>query len=265
MNHQRFLAVFCFTAVLLTACQKEDSKDSTAGSCKVTKQYLFDNGVKNDSLEFTYSGRNVVKSVDKPNNEYATYEYNSSNRIIKVNYFEGLATTRPYSYANISYNTDGTLAKVEYWDNGLTPAAIVYNTIFTYSAGKLTKETSSTINNGTAIKETEIVYTHTGNNVTKAVITDFSVQPAESETLNYTFDTNENYFKKDGLNRALVGGFGGDFGLPAVPLVTNANNVTSFTYGNFPVPLAYTLDAQKNLTLISAAGQPLFGFAYQCP
>ena len=259
------LAACAAFAFIFSSCGKDDSAAKPA-DCTLIKSYLYDSGAPTDSLEYGYTGNSITKVLDKNNNAYHTLEYNSNNKVTKQNFFEPISATAPYAYTAVSYNSDGSISKLEVFEvTGPGTNSLRFNQIFTYTGGKLTSEVTNEITNGVAEKIEQHVYTWTGNNVTKDVVTYYDAGVPEVETNSFSYDSKENYFKKDGTNQIFTAAAGADMGISPLAQVLNANNVTGMTYSGFPITLDYTLDGRSNVTMIKALGQPVFGFVYYCP
>ena len=195
-----------------------------------------------------------------------TYEY-SGDRIIKRNYVQTGSTT-PNAYDQISYNSDGTISRIESFENSGGSYQSYWRSDFTYTSGKISKMTDYDMSMGTADKETEYTYTFTGNNITKVDLTDYTVSPAETESYNFSYDANGNYYKKQNTQAFLVDPFlgAGSDGL-FLPIFFSANNVTAISIGTFSIPVNYTLDDKQNLkdiSISSPAGQYKVNYNYLC-
>lgn len=247
--------------ILLTACQKEIQHDfPKTTNCKVVQVNYYDasgNTTPIDSAVYTYAGSNVSKV--QLSQLYYTFEYNG-NTITKRNiYIYGNAT--PDYYDTVLYNANGSINKIERFINAGTTYNIFYRYEFMYASGKLSQLNYYNMANNTATKEADYVFTYTGNNITTAVYNDYTgtTQPSPLN-LNYTYDDNANYFKKQNSNILLIDYLFIDIDAKFFPLVFSANNVTNADLGNF----SYALDADQNLKDVMLQNNLLAHYKYTC-
>lgn len=258
MNLTKTLGLaFLGSALLFTSCKKDDddAPDNTQ-TCKVDKQYYFDDGgtTASDTASYTYNG-DKISSVNV-SGITMNYEY-SGNNVTKRNWMVPGVTT-PAAYDQITYNTDGTINKVEtfFLEQGSTNYLPVWRTDFTYTSGKIAGISQWDQSSGTEVKLAEYTYTFTGNNITQLTLTDFEDPSApETFTINVAYDGNNNYTKKQNAQAFLIDPFIGnlnfiDQGL-FLPLFFSANNVTAFSAGTSSYPVTYKLDDKQNLTEIN--------------
>lgn len=251
------------TAVFFTSCSKEGHQNEP--TCQVTKVYFYDSGVKDDSATYSYMGNKVTK-VQTSSTEYITYEY-KGDKVVRRNFIFSGNPAVPDYHDSIAYNNDGTPARIVnfvYYNNTNFNYARVE---FTYSGGKLTKATIFN-NDGTGQfeKEEEDTYTYTGNNITALTSVDYSSGVPQSQTINYTYDNNSNYFTKQNAQFFFVDPYisTNDFDATLLPLYFSANNVTGIGAGALKIPVTYILDQKNNLQQVKLNGSPLVEYVYFC-
>lgn len=266
MTAMKFFSALCLVVLTVSgffvACKKEDSENGSG--CKATKVYMYDGGVREDSLIYFYAGSNVSKVQFISDGQYYTLEYNG-NRVVKRNFFFSGSTTAPDYYETISYNPDGTPARIDgFVPGGTTP----FNDIridFAYNAGKLSKITVSENDGSGFNKVEEHTYTFTGNNITTVTSTDLTT--GEQSSTDFAYDTNNNYLTKQNPQFLFVDPlFAFAFDASLVPLAMSANNVTTVTSSLLPVPVpaTYVLDDKGNVKEVKLLGQTLLEYAYFC-
>jgi asparagine N-glycosylation enzyme membrane subunit Stt3 len=268
MNLTKTLGLaFLGSTLLFTSCKKDDDDTSNKTSnCTVKYALAYINGASTpaDSIAYVVADNKVTRlNIDGGS---LTFEY-SGDRITKRNFIETGSTT-PDAYDQITYNSDGTISRIESFENSSGTFRSYWRTDYTYTSGKISKMTDYDMSTGTADKQTEYTYTFTGNNITKVDITDFTVTPAESESYNFAYDSNNNYYKKQNTQAFLIDPFlgAGSDGL-FLPIFFSANNVTAITIGTFSIPITYNLDDKQNLkdvSISSPAGQYKVNYNYLC-
>lgn len=248
MNVTKTLGLASLSATLLfTACKKDDESGSNATpGCKVNRALLYSGGssVALDTSTYTYTGDKLSKITG--GGEETSFEY-SGDKITKINYLSA-GTTTPDEVDQISYNSDGSISKIEYLDrvSGSSFQAY-YRYEFTYTSGKLSKLTEYEVTNGVPEKTWEYIYTYTGNNITKVDETDYTLTPAETASYSFSYDSNNNYYKKQNIQALLTDPyFGGADGV-FLPVFYSDNNVTSIGSGPGALPISYTTDDKQNL------------------
>ena len=131
--------VYFASALLLivTACQKDD--ESTSSTYVISK-------------DSTYNGNTSQTMV-------RLYEYNSSNRLVRVQYKIGTSSTYE-AHDTIYYNGDSRVSKVETYVNGKDAAWVV--AVYSYSSGVLSSvyEVGTNDNGPYSLTRT---YTYTGD------------------------------------------------------------------------------------------------------
>lgn len=231
-------------------------------TCKLSKIVYYDSGAASDSISFVYQNNLPVRG-NFPQGFYFTFEYNGE-RIIKRSYFQGPATLSDY-YETAAYNSDGSISKIETFvrTNNTYTKDMVYD--FTYTSGKL-NNLAVTQNDGNGIFDliADYVFTYTGANISRSVSTEYDPINGNSvETLNYSYDSNDNYFAKT-KNMLLLDFLFADFDGTILPLLLSQNNATTVQFSLGSAPLSYTINDKQNLTSFSIAGQLLANYSYQC-
>jgi hypothetical protein len=249
--------------LLFTSCKKDDDDAPAAVTCKLAKSVYFNTqtGAKVDSAAYTYTGDKITKATSPQ--YYYTYEY-SGDRVSKRNGFKTGQTTSEF-YQQYTYNTDGTISKVEVLVPGGASGQVVDRTEFIYNAGKIQRIDYVDLSSGTAEKYLEATYTYTGNNITTVLFKDLSVSPAETLTLTYAYDSNNNFLKKQNNQIYLLDPLFIDFIDPTLlPLAISANNPTSIVVGATTLPVTYSQDDKQNLKDIKLSAKSLVEYGYQC-
>ncbi len=262
MKTLKISLLFLFTAsVFFYGCKKDKDDNPAQQTCKVTKvNYFGSTGLPVDSAAYTYTGDKVSK-VQLSTQNY-TLEY-SGNNVVKRNIFSSAGAT-PDAYDQVTYNSDNTINKIESFERVSANYVLVYRANFTYTSGKLTKAAFSNINNNTATVYEDYVYTYTGNNVTSSLYTDYTTSTPSSQTLNFTFDSNANYFRNQNSQFLLIDAFFADLDGLFLPLAFSDNNVLSISGTGGSIPLSYTLDSRQNLGDIRLLNQLFARYTYQC-
>ncbi|MBD0276708.1 MAG: hypothetical protein ICV81_01905 [Flavisolibacter sp.] len=260
MKSLKWLIVCAFSlTTIFISCKKEGNQNPTI--CRVTKVYIFNSGVRDDSASYFYTGSKVAK-VQFGDSVYYTIEYNG-DKVAQRKYFSGSASI-PDGYDVISYNQDGTPSKIEGFVR-INNVNINYSKVdFSYNAGKLEKTTTYENNGTSLVKLDESTFTYTGNNITK--VTKVDITDGSQTTINYSYDDKNNYFKKqnsqfyfidpyfiiDGFNSALA------------PLYFSSNNVNGLGSSGLIIPVEYILDEKQNLKAIKIAGETTLEYNNFC-
>lgn len=258
-----YLLFLTIPLLLISSCQKEPSLDMPAETnCRLAKAYYFNLlGDITDSLAYTYTGDTLTKISNSE--AYFTFEY-LNNKIVKRNYYEtGSAGLAGYDIA--VYNTDGTLATIKSYIDYTGQFSQYSQYDFSYENGKLVKFDVKEYDYSTSQLELSesSTYTYTGNNITKAVVTDYTVPVSDVDTYNYSYDSNENYFAK---NNALLTDllFFEDPDGSMLPLVISSNNITKVYDGYDEYPVSYKLDSKNNFYEFYTAGGLDSRYLYDC-
>ncbi len=243
MFNVKTLLIFITATTLIFSCKKNDTESQT--TCRATKVNYFQTGSNPiDSAVYTYTGDKVSK-VQLSSQNY-TIEY-TGNNLTKKNYFISAAAT-PEFYDLISYNTDNTISKVETFSRSSgSTYELVWRVDFAYTGGKLTKVTSNEVNNNVSSGFDEFTYTYSGNNITSASYRDLTDPSLPAETINYSYDNNPNYLKKQNSQILLVDAFFSDLDGLFIPLVVSENNVVSISGAVGSVSVTYEIDNNQNL------------------
>lgn len=241
------LVIFIAATTLLFACKKDDTDDGGGGStnCRNTKVVYFEGtATPYDSAVYTYTGDKVTK-VQLGSSNF-TLEY-SGNNITKRNFFTTAGAT-PDMYDAITYNSDNTISKMETFYKSGQNYVLFWRTEFAYTGGKISKVTNYEVNNNTATGWDEYTFNYTGNNITTVSLKDLTDPASPAQNINYSYDNNPNYFKKQNSNVFLVDAFYIDPELYLfLPMIFSANNVVSISGGAGTVNVTYELDNKQNL------------------
>lgn len=265
MNLLKFsIGLTLFTSTFFAACKKDDDDDdggSSGNACKVSQVQYFDSGRVEETGNYTYTGNQLTKV--QFNDYYYTFEY-TNNNISKRNYFVSAASTPEY-YDQITYNSDGTVNRIEISAKTQTSSYAPFLRIDnTYSGGKLNKTTYLFIDGGVTEPIIESNYTYTGNNITTLNYTDYT--DTSQGTINYTYDSNPNFFKKQNSQAFLVEQIFNIFlfsieGFALLPMGISENNVTNISNST----ISYEPDDKQNLKDLKIGGDLFARYTYQCP
>jgi hypothetical protein len=258
---KKFLFVLAASLVFIIGCKKDDDNgDTPDNACKISNVQYYDSGQVVQSGTYTYTGNQITKL--QFNNYNFTFTY-AGNNISKRNYFFS-AGASPENYDTIIYNSDNTISKIETFtqSNTGTSYSSVLRIEFVYAGGKLSKTRYLDISGGATDVFMENTFTYTGNNITSLSFVNFA--DTTQGTVNYTYDTNSNHFKKQNSQAYLV-----DFLFNPIlldeqgsllPLAFSENNVTGISN----TQIGYVSDDKNNLKDITIAGDLFARYSYQC-
>ncbi len=258
-----FLAFTC-AALLILSCKKDNNDNGNPSlTCTLAKAYYFDSaGTISDSIVYTYTGAYITKMENAAG--YATLEY-TTGKVIKRNFFN-LGSTTADAYDVIAYNGDGTISSIKSYI--IFGSAIQYAQYdFTYNGGKLSKLDLKEVdfNSGQLKPSSSSTFTFSGDNISQSVTTYYDDTGAVEDvaTLTYTFDTNENYFRKNNAiftDYLFVDALDGTI----IPLLLSGNNATKVTEGPDETLLTYTLDSNQNFYEFLFDGAKYARYIYDC-
>ena len=259
------LLVLVATVFFIFSCKKDndDSGGNPSLTCILSKAYYFDTvGGISDSIVYTYTGAYITKLSNAAG--YAVLEY-TSDKVTRRNFYDGTGTV-PGAYDVIAYNGDGTI-------NNIKSYVVFGQTIqyaqndFTYAGGKLSKLDIQEIdlNSGQLVPASSSTFTYSGDNISQSVTTYYDPGGGAPDiaTLTYSFDNNENYFRKNNAiftDYLFVDAIDGSI----VPLLFSANNVTKVTEGIDETTLSYTLDSNQNFYEFLFDGEKYSRYIYDC-
>lgn len=247
------------TATFLLSCNSKKDVEAGNSSCKLTQEYRYVGGVKDDSVTYTYTGNKATK-VQYGGGEYYTLQYNGEY-VTRRNNFQSRSSTTPSDFLQVTYNTDNTVQKIESLEKASSGYAVAYRLDFSYTSGKLSKVTGYDVTNNVATKIEEYTYTYTGENITSAVYKEIATGDTEAAT--FTYDNKSNYFKAQNIQLLLIDAFLASDGL-SFPLIMSGNNVVGLTISGVPVQITYETDSKQNLTTIKVNNQNALAYTYQC-
>ena len=263
-NINLLFLVVAASVFFIISCKKDNNDDSkTPLTCTLSKAYYFDSaGTISDSIVYTYTGAYITKLTNAAG--YATLEY-TTDKVTRRNFFSAGSTTAD-AYDVIAYNGDGTISSIKsYIIFGSTIQYAQYD--FTYNGGKISKLDLKEVdfNNGQLKPSSSSTFTCTGDNISQSVTTYYNDTGGVDDvaTLTYTFDTNENYFRKNNAiftDYLFVDALDGTI----IPLLLSANNVTKVTEGTDETALAYTLDSNQNFYEFLFGGAKYARYTYDC-
>ncbi|GIV34985.1 MAG: hypothetical protein KatS3mg031_2520 [Chitinophagales bacterium] len=93
---------------------------------------------------------------------FSRYEYDNQNRIVRITHTDS-AQLNPGRYDTVYYNSSGQIDKIEtYMDTSGGTWVLWRTTVFTYSAGKLSRIQASGTNSGTWTMAHDILYDGSG-------------------------------------------------------------------------------------------------------
>lgn len=255
-----------FAASFIVSCQKEPDAsilDVPVTKCTLVKgEFLDGSGGVDDTAGYTYTNSLVSKIAFT--DVYYTYQYNA-NKVSRRSYFQP-GTVSALAYDEVTYNGDGTVAKVETFAAapGVPTGVLLLGYEFTYSAGKLIRmvEKIDTSFTGLPLKAYyEYDYTYTGNNITRYVEND--IFNNIKDTVNFTFDNVNNYFKKN-PNALFVDIFFNEINGQLAPFLFSANNVTMLSSTGGDLSISYSLDDKTNLKEVLVDGGAVVRYTYKC-
>ena len=264
MNLLKFsIGLTLFTSTFFAACKKDDDDDDGGGNqnaCKVSQVQYFDSGQVYETGRYTYTENQLTKV--QFDDYYYTFE-RTNNNISKRNYFFS-ASSSPEYYDQITYNSDGTISRIEVSEktqtSTYTPVLRIENT---YSGGKINKTNYLLIDGGMTEPFLESTYTYTGNNITSMSYVDYS--DTSQGTVNYTYDSNPNLFKKQNNQIFLVDQlFNFLFSFESfilLPMGFSENNVTNISN----TTISYESDDRQNLKDVKIGGILFARYTSQCP
>lgn len=260
------IAVLCtLTTFLFSGCKKDKDDVAKKENCRITKSYLYDGGVIEDSAVYFYSGNSITKI--ESSEFFYTLDYDGNNNITKRSYYNP-GTTTAALYDQISYNSNNTISKIETFEKTVgTTFQSILRYDFAYINGKFNKITVNVLSNNITTKVAEYMYTYTGDNITGVLIKNFTGSGPAQETLNFTFDTNPNYFKKQGRQVFLTDLlFAYDLFEPsALPLTESANNVATLPAdAGSTEAVSYVPNEKQNLKELKVNNKLITSYAYQC-
>ena len=264
-NFTLLFLVVTTAALFIFSCSKDDSDDvNPTLTCTLAKAYYFDSaGSVSDSIVYTYTGAYITKLANASG--YATLEY-TTDKVSRRNFFTA-GSTNADAYDVVTYNGDGTISSIKsYIIFGTTIQYAQYD--FTYSSGKLSKLDVKEVdfNSGQLKPASSSTFTYSGDNISQSVNTYYDPTTGgvdDVATLSYTFDGNENYFRKNNAvftDYLFVDAIDGTI----VPLLFSANNVTKVIEGPDETALAYTLDSNQNFYEFLFAGEKYSRYIYDC-
>lgn len=257
------LLIATLSLLSLNSCQKgpDDTTPDGNSKCQLSSIYYFNwQGQIFDSMKYIYDGDKLSKL--KSGDYYFAFEY-TGDKITKRKMYD--ADTVLADYDTIAYNSDGTVAYIKsYWDyfGQIQPSSQYF---FTYNNGKLTKFEEYDIHN--ASTQLELVgitnYTYTGNNISRAVHTDYRISGTLVDTLNYSYDNKKNYFTS---HNVLVTDyyFFDDLDYSLLPLFFSANNVTNVNDEPDNYPVEYKVDGNDNIYELYIDGGIAFRYLHTC-
>jgi hypothetical protein len=246
MFNVKTLLLFITASTLIFSCKKDDTNGGGTPNCRVTKVNYFETSTTPyDSAVYTYTGDKVSK-VQLSSANY-TLEY-TGNNITKRNFFTS-AGASPDLYDAITYNGDNTISKIEtFYRVSGSNYALFWSTEFGYTGGKLTKVTNYEVTNNVRTGFDEYTYTYTGNNITTAAYSDLTDPGSPAQNINFAYDNNPNYLKRQNSQVFLLDAFFIDPELYLfLPMIFSQNNVTTITGDAGFVNVSYDLDNNQNL------------------
>jgi len=250
---------------LIFSCKKDNSDDSKQPlTCTLAKAYYFDSvGSISDSIIYTYTGDFITKLSNAAG--YATLEY-TTDKVTRRNFFSAGSSTAD-AFEIIAYNGDGTISNIKSYIIFGSPIQYSQDD-FTYNNGKLSKLDirEADLTNGLLKPSSSSTFTYSGNNISQSVTSYYDPTTGgvdDVATLSYTFDTNENYFRKSNgvfTEYLFVEAIDGT----TIPLLFSANNATKVTEGSGETTLAYTLDSNNNFYEFFSDGTKYSRYVYDC-
>lgn len=249
-----------FLSLVLLACQKEKSEDQSPPTqetgCTLAKTYVYDFGVLEDSIQYTYTN-NKVSKVLIGQDYYLTFKY-KDGKVVRRDYFS-VSTNLSEDYDSIVYNPDGTITKIQLYtkENGQYKEDYLHE--FSYKVGKLSRLVFSSEQMPFDIYD----YTWTGNNLTKVDHTYDPTGTAMHYITEFKYDNLKNAFNSNQQALLLDGVFIDDMG-SYIPFCISANNPTEVHYENDSDQFSYVRDAKENITEFKLNGVLFTKSVYNC-
>lgn len=268
-------ALFLLVSVSLISCQKEPDEtiiEQPVSQCKMVKSLVYDEtGEVFDTMNYVYTGNRVTKILETYNDGTQDIRYiddyiYTGDKLTKIltTYDDPLL---PQGYQNLFYSPDGLLIRTEssISDPGIPVPVLFGINEYQYSGSKLVsvliKEDISSNLNQPPVPVKQLDFNYTGDNITRAIVTDLRTQ--EKDTSIFTFDNSTNHYKSRGINLAadVISRFNNVF---SYAFTLSRNNVLSIEQGGSTIPIAYQLDDKKNLQVLLFGGQPQIRYFYEC-
>jgi hypothetical protein len=255
------LVAFFFTFV---ACQKDPDETLDPPNCKLESIFYYnENGTVGDTAKIEYNG-DLISKVSY-GDYYVIPEY-ANGLISKRNFFLPGSTTL-LAYDVFTYNPDSTISKVEAFI--VSPQSPVpypsYHHVFSWTGKKLDKLEyhADTSGSGPALL-VEDYFTYTGDNITRVINRDLEFQ--YSDTLDYTYDGNSNYYRKN-PSLWLTDLLFADFISITLPFALSANNVTSVAQDAgtaIPSVITYSTTSREEIQTLIIDGGTFSRYNYKC-
>lgn len=257
----KFLLVAVMVCCFM-ACQKEpDATLLTPAVCKLDKIVYYDSNDPVDTVGFEYTGDQASRV--NYSDYYTELEY-AGTHVIKRNYFEN-GGTDILAFDEFIYNPDSTISRIDFYlvDPSLPQPYLFFQYDFTYNGGKLSRlqtKVDTSGNGPEAISESFFIYS--GNNISQVQQYDLINQAAD--TLNYSFDTKQNYFGKQ-PNLWLSDNLFADFDGFLIPFALSSNNVISVAdTQNNSTAVTYEETDKQDIETFSFDGDLWARYSYKC-
>lgn len=262
---QFFLLTFFLFAFI--SCKKNDTDSDTTPpvlTCLLNKVHYFDGAANpSDSLTYTYINGKINKMTN--DSGYATFEY-VNDRIIKRNFFKGISTSAD-AFDAIAYLADGSIVSIKTYSLGSGTPFLLAQYDFTYTDGKLSYLYIQKYDayRGQFRLNSSSTFTYTDNNITQSITTYYNPVGGFNDilTLNYSYDSNANYFAK--TNAIFTDySFLDELDGSNIPLLISANNVTKAFDGTDEKLIRYTTDTKNNFYEFYFDGELVSRYLYDC-
>jgi hypothetical protein len=257
-----YLLLAAIVACCFMACQKEpDATLLTPTACKIDKIVNYDGTDPVDTIGFVYNG--VLASRINYSDYYTTFEY-AGTYPLRRNYYEPGGTT-VVAYDEFSYNADSTLARVNFYlvDPSLPQPFLYFQYDFTYNGSLLAMLETKVDTSGNGPETLiESYFVYTGNNITQVMQYDLVNQGAD--TINYAFDTKQNYFSKQ-PNLWLSDNLFSNFEAIVLPIALSGNNAILLTgTDGSTLTVDYEETNKQDIAELRLSGEIFARYYYKC-
>lgn len=263
-----FLLLCCVSVFLLFSCQREIGFDlptqTSSDSCQLIKAYYYENGAIDDSV--TYEYKNGLVSRINYWDGYILFTYNGDN-ISKRKLVDTSGGSIVSSEDFYSYNAANQLSLIKHYETtsvGVT--FFVDSVVLSYTGNQLSRVQgyfASLAFPGMSVDE-DATYTYANKNIVKTI----TVKQPVSETAQYEYDAQPNYFQKVFRQPLLTEPLMVDAFYDNWPVVLSANNVKRITYSAEPArneTIDYVADVKGRLSLVKSNGETRVQYVYNCP
>jgi|GEM_PF-3475699 len=242
------LSFVLFTGVSFISCEKDDDSEPKEKKLLPIKITEYEDGIYDGETIFEYDNSNKLIKMDYGDEYYNTFEYDSDNRLTRSNTFEDDSL---YKYELYSYNSSNQIIKIQSYDKD-DVAKSYY--VHEYDInGNVIKKTQYNLN-GTLVLYYTFLYDESNNMINeKYYWADYPsgvVSTEKYEEWTITYDDKNNIFKSVNMpflwetyiNNELTSTYIEHYGDNYTE--TN-NNVYVYNEANYPVEYTEVDDGEK--------------------